>query len=193
MASQTDSQLNLKKNDLYLSHYSNIISVCSKTRGCASLSRRVPDFLDKKYEEILKRIAKLWPAESVTLKEVSKGRRFLRLQSGDVHEFEEKEIRNVLSKVPPYVWDLVKLPIILRYKRFEDGTYEIKVEGDVWQKRLVELLLKGQMTSKGMEKLDYESFRALLSEYRTLIFIGLGGLEETLEEEALESKKTEET
>ncbi|MEM4681451.1 MAG: DUF61 family protein, partial [Acidilobaceae archaeon] len=107
--------------------------------------------------------------------------------------FEEKEIRNVLSKVPPYVWDLVKLPIILRYKRFEDGTYEIKVEGDVWQKRLVELLLKGQMTSKGMEKLDYESFRALLSEYRTLIFIGLGGLEETLEEEALESKKTEET
>ncbi|MEM4507902.1 MAG: DUF61 family protein [Acidilobaceae archaeon] len=193
MASQTDSQLNLKKNDLYLSHYSDIISVCSKTRGCASLSRRVSDFLDKKYEEILKRIAKLWPAESVTLKEVSKGRRFLRLQSGDVHEFEEKEIRNVLSKVPPYVWDLVKLPIILRYKRFEDGTYEIKVEGDVWQKRLVELLLKGQMTSKGMEKLDYESFRALLSEYRTLIFIGLGGLEETLEEEALESKKTEET
>lgn len=122
----------------------------------------------------------------VTLREASKGRRFVKLQTGDVHEFDSSEVGEVLSRVPVYLWDLVKLPIILKYRRFDDGTCEVRVEGDVWQKRLVEILLKGSMSSTGIEKLDSESFRALLSRYKTLIFIGLAGLEESLESSRVE-------
>lgn len=129
--------------------------------------------VERKYYEDSRRLSLYWPAEHVSLWEVSGGRLSIRLHSGDLHEFDEGEAREMLAIVPKYLWRLVKVPLMLRYVREESGVARYHVMGDVWQRRLVELLLRSRLSSEGVESLDLREFRGLVSKYRSMIFVSI--------------------
>jgi hypothetical protein len=65
----------------------------------------------------------------------------------------------------------MRIPIILRYEKHEDGYSRCVVEGDVWQRRLVELLVKGSVSSEGLGEVTGPQFRLLLGSYGSLVFV----------------------
>ncbi len=137
------------------------------------MSEKIREAIEKKYREDSRRLTLYWPAETITLLEVARGRKDVRLHSGDIHAFDEEELSKLLNTVPPYYWELMRLPVMLRYRRREDGTSEYAVEGGVWQKRLVELIIKGNVTSKGAESLNVQEFALLITSYKSLVFVTL--------------------
>lgn len=137
------------------------------------MTERIKEAVEKKYREDSKKLALYWPAETITLLEAARGRKDIRLHSGDTHAFDEEEISRLLNIVPLYYWELMRLPLMLRYKRREDGTSEYIVEGGVWQRRLVELIIKGDVTSKGAESLNVQEFASLIKSFKSLVFVTL--------------------
>lgn len=133
-----------------------------------SLRRRV----EKRYREDLRRLRAYWPAEQVTLAQAARGRRSIRLHSGDTHEFDEVELRDALSRVPRVFHGNMRLPITLRYTKSQTGAY-YEVLGDNWQARLVELLLTGTYSYRGLRRLTVSQFISLNRRYRTLIFVSI--------------------
>ncbi|MDM7275478.1 MAG: DUF61 family protein [Thermoprotei archaeon] len=137
------------------------------------MSEKIREAVEKKYREDSRRLALYWPAETITLLEAARGRKEVRLHSGDAHVFDEEEVSRLLNLVPLYYWELMRLPIMLRYRRREDGISEYVVEGGVWQRRLVELITKGDVTSEGAESLNVYEFASLIKSFKSLVFVTL--------------------
>ncbi|MEB3774896.1 MAG: DUF61 family protein [Desulfurococcales archaeon] len=135
----------------------------------------MPKGLEKKviaaYRRDASRLRQLLPDEYLTLEDLYQGARRIRLASGEIHELDPGEVERLLSEVPPYFWRLIKVPVVLRYTRYSDGSRRYVVSGDQWQKRLIEILLTGDYSSTGMEELDIQSFTRLLARYKTIIFV----------------------
>lgn len=131
--------------------------------------------LEKKYRSDLSRLQAYWPVELVTLEDILEGRvSGIRLAGGDLHEFDLKQVEYMASRIPPYLWGLIKVPLLFRYERDRDGRSWYIVLGGSWERRAVELLLTGKLTSDGRERLGVTEFKELLSRYQSLIFVSLG-------------------
>jgi len=131
------------------------------------LKRRI----EERFKNDIKRLSLLWPSEHLYIDEVANGRTSVRLHSGDWHEFDPDDVTRLLSRVPRYFWKIMKVPIVLRYEKHENGYTRCLVEGDVWQRRLVELLVKGEVSSEGLEEVSIHQFRLLLGSYGSLVFV----------------------
>jgi len=129
--------------------------------------------VERRYVEESRRLSLYWPAETITIYDIYLGRRSIKLHSGDLHEFDEGEVRELLEITPKYYWKLMRIPLMLRYQKEEDGTVKLNVEGGVWQARLVELLLTGNVSSEGLSNLSLGQFSKLVSRYKTLVFVTL--------------------
>jgi len=138
------------------------------------VKEKLKEVVERKYLEDSRRFSLYWPSETLTIHELSSGRRFVRLHSGDLHEFDESEIGELLEAIPKYYWKLMRVPLMLRYHREEDGSVKLIVEGDVWQARLVELLLTGNISSDGLQSLSINQFSKLVSKFKSLVFVTLG-------------------
>ncbi len=123
---------------------------------------------DKILELGLKEIFGSSPAERVTLKEALDGKNKIKLNNGFCHELNMNEVKNFSSKVPLYLWSLIKLPILI-IKLPEPGQFSL--EGSEWDKKAVSLILNKEEGDKIiLNTIDVES---LLRQYKTLIFITL--------------------
>ncbi len=125
----------------------------------------------KKYMDSMKTLRLYWPKGYITIEDLSKGVMSIQLHSGEDHFFDEEEVRRLLSLVPSYFWKFMKIPIMLRYSRDNDGRAYYMVVGDVWQKRLVELLLSGDYGFNGISELTTEDFISMLRNFKSLIFV----------------------
>ena len=128
-----------------------------------------------KYRSDIATLAGYMPSKQITLAELNSGVRRITLASGLEHEIDDSEASRLLSEVPYYFWDLMKIPIIFYYIRWNDGSVSYRVQGDVWQRRLVEILLTGDYSSTGISEITSEEFRKLLKSYKSLIFVSIGG------------------
>ena len=134
-------------------------------------SGRLRRKIEDRFKDDIKRLSLLWPSEQVYIDEVARGRTKVQLHSGDYHEFDSNEVSRLLSSVPKYFWKIMKVPIVLRYEKQESGYSRCIVEGDVWQRRLVELLVTGSVSSEGLREVSLSQFRYLLSNYGSMVFV----------------------
>lgn len=124
-----------------------------------------------KYRRDAARLSTLLPESTLTIEDLSRGIREVKLYSGDTHVIDDEEARRLVEKVPPYFWQLMRVPIVFKYVRYQDGTRRYIVMGDSWQRRLVEILLTGDYSSDGLAELEIDEFATLLSRYKTIIFV----------------------
>ena len=137
------------------------------------MGEKIKKAVERKYVEDSRKLSLYWPAETITIYDLSLGRKSIRLHSGDLHEFDEGEVGRLLEITPKYYWKLMRIPLMLRYYKEEDGTVKLSVEGGVWQARLAELLLTGEVSSEGLKNLSLNQFSKLVSRYKTLVFVTL--------------------
>lgn len=136
------------------------------------MGENLKKIVESKYREELRKLSSYWPAEYLTLKQLSEGKRRIRLQTGGEHVFPDDEVSRLLSTIPPYFHELMKVPVTLRYERV-GGVARYKVLGDHWQRRLVELMLSGKYSYHGREELSVEEFIKLLKRYKSLVFVSV--------------------
>ncbi len=126
-----------------------------------------------KYRRDVARLSSLLPSTQLTLEDLYRGARDVRLHSGDTHIIDEEDARRLLETVPQYFWNLMKVPIVFKYVKYEDGTRKYIVSGDVWQKRLVEILITGDYSATGITEIEVDDFLKLLAWYRSIIFVSI--------------------
>jgi uncharacterized protein (UPF0216 family) len=132
---------------------------------------RARDALVARYYRDLSRLRASQAAERPTLRELlARKPPTLRLQDGTIHEVDRRQLELVSRRIPPYLWDLVRLPFQVTLARYEDGARVYMLAGDVWQRRAVELLLHGTMSPRGLERLEPEEYRELLRLAGSLVF-----------------------
>ncbi|ESQ25652.1 MAG: Protein of unknown function DUF61 [uncultured Acidilobus sp. JCHS] len=125
-----------------------------------------------RWREEVRRLQAHWPAEQVTLEEL-KVRRSVSLADGTVHEMDPEEVERLLRVVPPYFRPFMRVPLLLSYVKEEDGAARYLVMGDRWQRRLAELMVRGDYSSEGITELSVDEFVKLLREFRSLVFVSL--------------------
>jgi len=128
--------------------------------------------VEKRYQEDLRRLRAYWPAEQVSLADLARGRRSVRLHSGDTHAFSDDEVERLLARVPVYFHENMTVPLLLRYSR-RGGQARYLVIGGPWQRRLAEILLRGTYSFEGVAELRVSEFMELARRYKSLIFVGL--------------------
>ncbi|MEM0365810.1 MAG: DUF61 family protein [Acidilobaceae archaeon] len=136
---------------------------------------KLREAIERKYREDIRKLSIYWPSETITLLELAMGKKNIRLYSNDIHEFDDRDIKLILEITPRYFWLLMRVPLMLRYKRESDGTAKYIVEGGIWQMRLAELMVRGQVSSSGLKELDVSQFSKLISRFKSLVFITLEG------------------
>jgi uncharacterized protein (UPF0216 family) len=129
--------------------------------------------IEKKFLDEIKNLRSLWPKEQISLEELNKGKKSILLFSDDYHIFDENETNNIIQLIPPYFWKFMKVPILLKYNRDDEGRSWYNVMGDTWQKRFVEILLRGNYTIYGIEEINPEEFIKLIKKYKSLIFVSI--------------------
>ena len=127
----------------------------------------------QRYMESARRLSASLPAETITLHEASAGRLAVKLHGGDVHEMDPGEVRELLSLVPPYFWKLMRIPVLLRYEKPGGGPGRYVVVGGPWQRRLVEIMLRGDYSEEGLREISVSDFQRLVSRFRSIVFVSL--------------------
>ncbi len=136
--------------------------------------RPASDLIRQKYLDSARKLRSSLPAEAVTLYEASKGRLSVRLQSGELHHMDKSEVERLLNAVPPYFWKLVKIPVVLRYEKpGGKGPARYVVLGGPWQRRLVEIMLRGDFSERGVEALTVSDFQRIAGKYSSLLFVSI--------------------
>ena len=122
--------------------------------------------IDKVFKLGLDGLLNYYPSERVTLGEVLKGRNRLKLSDGTEFEISIKEAEEVAHKVPVYLWELVKLPVVI-LKLPYPGAYT--VEDHKWNRELLKYLLNKEDTSY----ISFGEVEKLIRDYKSLVFISL--------------------
>ncbi len=135
-------------------------------------SKNTRRLVERKYRNDIQRLSRCWPKEQVSLEEAYSGRNYIYLQNGEIHDFSQDEINLLASSIPRFLWRLVSLPLLLRYEVVDTERY-YRVLGNTWQKRLAEIMLTGDYSYSGKEKLTISEFSTILRKYRSLIFVNL--------------------
>jgi uncharacterized protein (UPF0216 family) len=128
--------------------------------------------ITKVYTEEVRRLQASWPSKQARLRELRNTDHII-LNDGTSHEFDEDEVSRLLSQVPEYFWDFMTVPLLLYYVRTESGVAKYVVVGDRWQRRLAEIMLRGDYTAEGIGELSVDEFLIIIGKYRSLVFVSL--------------------
>jgi uncharacterized protein (UPF0216 family) len=129
------------------------------------------NFIIKKYQRDIVTFNTSLPAKRRSLKEILETRDyFIRLKNGTRHRLDPIEIDDLSNKIPWYLYPKTMLPIIIEYVD-QGGKKVFKVSGDKWDRRIVEVLLKGEFSVDGVNVLEYSEVSRLLSLYKSLLTI----------------------
>jgi len=121
--------------------------------------------IDKIFDFGFKDIFNSLPKEYVTLTDAVKGKTRISLGNGITHEMKKTELDKLSSKIPVYMWSMVKIPFLV-IKTENVGEYLIS--GSDWQKRAISFLVE-----RDVEFLSTVDVERLIREYRSIIFISL--------------------
>lgn len=124
------------------------------------------------YREEVRRLQVSLPSRQLKLSELP-GSEGVPLLDGTFHQFEREDVERLLSEVPQYFWDFMKVPLLLYYVKTESNVSKYLVVGDRWQRRLAEIMLRGDYSSEGVSELTVDEFLAILRKYRSLVFVSL--------------------
>ncbi|ADL19720.1 hypothetical protein ASAC_1315 [Acidilobus saccharovorans 345-15] len=128
--------------------------------------------ITKVYTEEVRRLQASWPSKQVRLREL-RDTDYIILNDGTSHEFDKDEVSRLLSQVPEYFWDFMTVPLLLYYIRTESGVAKYVVVGNRWQRRLAEIMLRGDYTAEGIGELSVDEFLVIIGKYRSLVFVSL--------------------
>jgi len=96
----------------------------------------------------------------------------VRLKSGEVLVLERKDISKVKSRIPDHLKAKLKLPVEISI--IVSGEQVIyKIEGDLWQIRMVKYLQSGTLSWKPSDGISREDVSELLRSYPSLIRLKL--------------------
>jgi uncharacterized protein (UPF0216 family) len=144
-----------------------------RPRG-VEVSRKTREAIMARYYRDINRLRYTQAAERPTLKELlARDPPIIELQDGSMHDVDRDQLERLSRIIPRYLWGLVRLPFTIQLTRYEDGTRVYAVSGDVWQKRAVELIVRGRMSPDGAERLEPEEFRQLLRVAGSMVFTSL--------------------
>ncbi len=121
--------------------------------------------IDKIFDLGFKDIFNSLPKEFITITDAIKGKNTVLLGNGIPHVMKESEIMSLSSKIPVYMWSMVRIPFLV-VKTTNVGEYLIS--GSEWQKKAISLLI-GRETDF-LSTVDVEE---LIKGYRSIIFISL--------------------
>ncbi|WP_167827819.1 DUF61 family protein [Pyrolobus fumarii] len=125
------------------------------------------------YDRVLRdarRILGAWPAEQKPISRLLREEKpLIRLVGGGTHLLDRGELEDMASRIPWFMHELVRLPIVIVYRRIA-GSGVYRVEGDVWAARAVSVLLGGGYWEEKWE-LSYEEVSELIKRYKTLFFV----------------------
>ncbi len=139
-----------------------------------SLENKVQRSLKERVRRDLRTLRAYWPSEYFSISQlINEELPLIPLSCGDLHEVDKEQLRKIKEHIPEHLWDLVKLPFTFRYEKDRDGRSWYVVLGDRWQKRAVELLVHGKLSSEGVERIDVEDFKKLIRDFSTLIFVSI--------------------
>ena len=65
------------------------------------------------------------------------------------------------------------MPLMLRYVKSSDGGSRYEVQGDVWQRRLVEIMLTGSYSVSGLSEISVSEFKKIVARYPSMVFVSL--------------------
>ena len=137
----------------------------------AGLGARV---VAERYRREVARLRAAWPTRLISLAEALEDPRpVIPLADGTLHEIDREHLEKMASRIPRILWGVATLPILLRYERDGSGRARYVVVGDDWQKRIVGLLVHGELRADGARELEVSEARVLLTHYRSLVFVGL--------------------
>ncbi len=94
---------------------------------------------------------------------------------GNILILENSDLKKLKQNIPIYLHDKLELPLELTI--IDNNPLRFKIEGDLWQKRMINYILKGKLEWRPNEILGEPEVSQLLREYRSLIHIMLKGME----------------
>ncbi|MEJ2774986.1 DUF61 family protein [Sulfolobaceae archaeon RB850M] len=127
--------------------------------------------IDKIFELGLRNSISFYPDEFVTIKEALEGKNYVTISGSYKHYFDKTELEKLSSKIPIYMWGLVRIPFVI-VKTLNVGEYLIN--GSDWDKKAINILLNKQEFSVCLYTGDVER---LIKEFKSLIFITLSPIE----------------
>ena len=117
-----------------------------------------------------RRLSGLAPAEKKSISTLLREEKpKIRLMDGGSHLLDREELRDFASRIPWFMRGLVRLPIVLVYRR-EGGIGRYRVDGDVWAARAISAILTGRYWEEKWE-LSTEEAEELIKRYKTLIMV----------------------
>jgi uncharacterized protein (UPF0216 family) len=122
--------------------------------------------IDKIIDIGLKGLLNYYPSERPTLAEVLKGKNVIKLSDGSEFEIPKRKAEDMSTKIPIYLWDLVRLPIVI-VKTSNSG--EFQVEEYKWNREA----LKALLGRDNVDALTTGDVERLVAQYGTVIFITL--------------------
>ncbi len=122
--------------------------------------------IDKIIDIGLKGLLNYYPSERPTLAEVLKGKNVIKLSDGSELEIPKRKAEDMSTKIPIYLWDLVRLPIVI-VKTSNIG--EFQVEEYKWNREA----LKALLGRENVDALMTGDVERLVAQYGTAIFITL--------------------
>jgi len=115
-------------------------------------------------------ILSAWPAERRSLSQLLRSEKpRVRLAGGGTHLMDPGELRDMAERLPWFLHPLVKLPMVIVYRR-EGGVGTYTLDGDVWAARALSVLTGGAYWEEKWS-LTQEEVEELLRRYKTLIFV----------------------
>ncbi|NPA05065.1 MAG: DUF61 family protein [Crenarchaeota archaeon] len=134
------------------------------------MARGLADAIRARVEREKARLVALQPAELRTLYSiVNGGGRCIELLGGGVHCFAREEINELARIVPWYLYRLVKLPVIILYRR-EGYVPVFRVAGDKWACYLVGLVLEGRLW-RCKRVLSEREVRRLIGRFKSVFLV----------------------
>jgi uncharacterized protein (UPF0216 family) len=142
-----------------------------KFRKDKSLPPGGSNFIIRKYQKDVISLFNTTPKERKSLKHIIEEHDYIvHLKDGSIHRLDRDEITQAAERIPWYLHPRALIPIIIEYTTIGDKRV-FRVTGDKWDRRIVEVLLRGEFGVDGKSILEYREVAKLISLYKSLFTI----------------------
>ncbi len=129
------------------------------------------NFIIRKYQKDIVSLFNSTPRYRKSLKHILEKQDYtIELKDGTIHKLDKNEVSLAAQKIPWYLHLRTRIPIVIEYLSVGDRRI-FRVSGDKWDRRIVEVLLKGEFGLDGKRVLEYNEVARLISLYKSLFTI----------------------
>ncbi|MCE4614135.1 MAG: DUF61 family protein [Desulfurococcales archaeon] len=129
------------------------------------------NFIIRKYQRDIVSLFNTTPRKRKSLKHILEEQDYtIELKDGTIHKLDKNEVIYAAENIPWYLHPRTLIPIVIEYAAVGDKRV-FRVMGDKWDRRIVEVLLKGEFGVEGERILEYNEVAKLISLYKSLFTI----------------------